>query len=119
MYHYKIDNKYETLTVGKTDYQKGKIYRIDFDNGWVYVGSTTRTLEKHLGEHANDPKSIIYRHRDENRKYSDMLLNKRRVERKNPAMRYSFKIERECELRTRMEKMTKIIDNAKNKELMI
>ena len=49
------------------DYQNGKIYHVTFENNDKhYVGSTTRILEDRLDEHKLNPKSAIYKYRDDN-----------------------------------------------------
>lgn len=49
-----------------SDYQNGKIYEVTFElNPNYYVGSTTQLLEDRLHEHCNNPKSVIYKYRDD------------------------------------------------------
>jgi len=49
-----------------TDHKNGKIYRIKFDNGEFYIGSTINTIEQRLGEHLKDPKSQVYARKQHN-----------------------------------------------------
>ena len=63
-------NKHEVKSIGHTEYQNGKIYKIEFDDGSIYIGSTIKTLEKRLKEHISDPKSIVYKNKDKNPKIS-------------------------------------------------
>ena len=49
------------------DYQNGKIYHVTFENNDKhYVGSTTRILEDRLDDYKLNPKSAIYKYRDDN-----------------------------------------------------
>ena len=49
------------------DYQNGKIYHVTFEkNDKQYVGSTTQILEDRLNEHKLNPKSAIYKYRNDN-----------------------------------------------------
>ena len=49
-----------------TDFHKGKIYEITFElNDKHYVGSTTKTLNERKSYHINDPKSAIYKYRND------------------------------------------------------
>ena len=49
------------------DYQNGKIYHVTFENNDKhYVGSTTRILEDRLDKHILNPKSAIYKYRNDN-----------------------------------------------------
>ena len=45
-YNYTIKNKHEVVSTGHTEYQKGKIYKIQFEDGSIYIGSTIKTLEE-------------------------------------------------------------------------
>ena len=48
------------------DHQNGKIYQVTFQNNdKIYVGSTTQLLEDRLKEHRLDPKSAVYKFRDD------------------------------------------------------
>jgi len=49
-----------------TDFHKGKIYEITFElNDKHYVGSTTKTLNERKSYHINDPKSTVYKYRND------------------------------------------------------
>ena len=51
-----------------TDFLKGKIYEITFQfNDKYYVGSTTKPLQERRLNHINDPKSAIYKYRNDMR----------------------------------------------------
>ena len=147
-YYYNQHNKHETISIGQTEYQNGKIYRIDFDDSKIYIGSTIKSLEERLNEHLKDHKSIVYKHRDQNpritlvslcpsknkyklenietrhinkfaKEHSTKLLNKRGIEKEPPKIRYSFKIEKEYQLMARIEKMIAIKDDKENQRLEI
>ena len=65
---YNAKNKHEVVSIGHTEYQKGKIYKIQFEDGSIYIGSTIKTLETRLKEHLSDTKSIVYKNKDKNPK---------------------------------------------------
>ena len=49
------------------DYQNGKIYHVTFEkNNKHYIGSTSQLLEDRLDEHKLNPKSAVYKYRDDN-----------------------------------------------------
>ena len=49
------------------DYQNGKIYHVTFElNDKHYIGSTTQLLDERLNEHKLNPKSAIYKYRNDN-----------------------------------------------------
>ena len=52
-----------------TEYKTGKIYRVKFDNGKFYIGSTKNTIEARLAEHLNDVNSVVYK----NKKYNPKI----------------------------------------------
>ena len=49
-------------------YKNGKIYKVTFDDGKIYVGSTCEELETRLSWHLTNPKSQVYKNRDKNPK---------------------------------------------------
>ena len=58
-----------------TDYQNGKIYHVTFEkNDKHYNGSTTQLLENRLDEHLLNPKSAVYKYRDNNPKIELICL---------------------------------------------
>ena len=63
-------NKHEVKSIGHTEYKNGKIYKMEFEDGSIYIGSTIKTLEKRLKEHKSDTKSIVYKNKDKNPKIS-------------------------------------------------
>ena len=67
-YEYSVKNKHEVVSIGHTEYQKGKIYKILFEDGSMYIGSTIKTLETRLKEYLTDKKSIVYKNKDKNPK---------------------------------------------------
>ena len=69
-YTYNSKNKHEVVSIGHTEYQKGKIYKIEFDDGTIYIGSTIKTIETRLKEHLSDTKSIVYKNKDKSPKIS-------------------------------------------------
>ena len=49
------------------DYQNGKICHVTFElNDKHYIGSTTQLLDERLNEHKLNPKSAIYKYRNDN-----------------------------------------------------
>ena len=69
-YTYNAENKHEVWSIGHTEYQKGKIYKIEFDDGSIYIGSTIKTPDNRMKQHLSDKKSIVYRNKDKNPKIS-------------------------------------------------
>ena len=63
-------NKHEVKSIGHVENKNGKIYKIEFDDGSIYIGSTIKTLEKRQKKHISDPKSIVYKNRHKNPKIS-------------------------------------------------
>ena len=58
-----------------TDYQNAKIYHVTFEkNDKHYIGSTTQLLENRLDEHLLNPKSAVYKYRDNNPKIELICL---------------------------------------------
>ena len=49
-------------------YKEGKIYRVDFDDGTVYVGSTCESLETRLKWRLSSKDSQVFKNRSENPK---------------------------------------------------
>ena len=58
----------------QTEFKDGKIYRIDFDNEDIYIGSTICSIEKRFEEHLNEKKSVVFKNKDNNPKIS-LLCN--------------------------------------------
>ena len=118
------------------DYQNGKIYHVTFEeNDKHYVGSTTRILEDRLDEHKLNPKSAIYKYRDDNpiielickcpfkdkktlervensyineykQKYGDQLLNIKGIKKvKTIKNDFKFEMENQKQLEERLEKL--------------
>ena len=57
------------------DYQNGKIYHVTFEkNDKHYIGSTSQLLEDRLDEHKLNPKSAVYKYRDDNPKIDLICL---------------------------------------------
>ena len=73
-YNYTMKNKHEVISIGHTEYQNGRIYKIEFDNGGIYIGSTIKTLETRLKQHLSDTKSIVYKNKNKNPKIS-LVIN--------------------------------------------
>ena len=72
-----LNNRYVTreqptleLTNSKFNslYKNGKIYKIMFDDGRLYVGSTREELNTRLKWHLSDKKSQVYKNRKDNPK---------------------------------------------------
>ncbi len=51
------------MKIKQTEYQKGKIYKITFNNGYVYVGSTICEIEKRFGEHMNNCEDVVFKNK--------------------------------------------------------
>ena len=49
-------------------YKNGKIYKVSFDNGMVYVGSSCEELETRFKWHLSNNKSQVFKHKDKNPK---------------------------------------------------
>ena len=83
-YTYTVNNKHEVQSIGHTEYQNGKIYKIQFDDESIHFGSTIKTLKMRLKEHKSDIKSILYKNKDKNPKISLLTdcpcKNKRKLE---------------------------------------
>lgn len=57
------------------DYQNGKIYHVTFEkNDKHYIGSTSQLLEDRLDEYKLNPKSVVYKYRDDNPKIDLICL---------------------------------------------
>ena len=63
-------NKHEIKSIGHTEYKNGKIYKMEFEDGSIYIGLTIKTLEKRLKEQKSDTKGIVYKNKDKNPKIS-------------------------------------------------
>ena len=69
-YTYNVNNIQEVKSIGHTECQKGKIYKIEFEGESIHIESTIKTLEMRLKEHLSDIKSIVYKNKDKNPKIS-------------------------------------------------
>ena len=49
-------------------YKNGKIYKVTFDDGRIYIGSTCEELETRLYWHLTNCKSQVYKNKDKNPK---------------------------------------------------
>ena len=56
--------KHKTLKTYVTEYSKGKIYKITFDEGKIYIGQTCKELSERLKEHINDKRSPIFGYKE-------------------------------------------------------
>ena len=72
-YTYIVNNKHEVQSIGHTKYQNGKIYKIEFDDEIIYIGSTIKTIKMRRKEHLSDTKSIVYKNKDKNPKISLLI----------------------------------------------
>ena len=72
-YTYIVNNKHEVQSTGNTEYQNGKIYKIEFDDESIYIGSTIKTIKMRRKEHLSDTKSIVYKNKDKNSKISLLI----------------------------------------------
>ena len=70
IYTYSVENKHEVRSIGHTEHQNVKIYKIEFDNNTIYIGSSINTLKMRLKEHMSDKKSIVYSNKDKDPKLS-------------------------------------------------
>ena len=68
-----MNNKHEIKSIGHTEYQNGKIYKIELNDESIYIGSTIKTLKMRLKEHKSDIKSIVYKNKDKNLKISLLI----------------------------------------------
>ena len=104
----------------QNEYKDGKIYKIEFDNGLIYIGCTTKSIEDRLNEHLFDVKSVVYKNKQHQPKiglvssypchskeelescetfyinkyaklYKDKALNKRMNDEKKPRKEIKFK----------------------------
>ena len=55
-------------------YKNGKIYKVTFDNGMVYIGSTCEELKTRLKWHLSNKKSQVFIHKDKNPKI-ELIIN--------------------------------------------
>ena len=55
-------------------YKNGKIYKVKFDNGMVYVGSTCEELETRLKWHLSNNKSQVFKNKEHNPKI-ELIVN--------------------------------------------
>ena len=62
---YNAKNKHEVVSIGHTEYQNWKIYKIQFEDGRIYIGFTIKILEKRLKEHIWPKKYCIQKQRQE------------------------------------------------------
>ena len=62
--YYAREQPTEEISIASHDnlYDSGKIYKITFSNGKVYVGSTCLTLDERLKSHLSDTKSQVYKY---------------------------------------------------------
>ena len=49
----KVNKDPEQVSVGRSEYQHGNVYKVVFNDESVYIGSTCRTIEKQLANHAS------------------------------------------------------------------
>ena len=55
-------------------YKNGKIYKVVFDNGNVYIGSTCEELKIRLKWHLSNKNSQVYKHINKNPKIEFVVL---------------------------------------------
>ena len=48
-----VNKSQEQVSIGHSEYQHGKVYKVVFNDGSVYIGSTCRTIEKRLADDAS------------------------------------------------------------------
>ena len=117
------------------DYQNGKIYEVIFEsNPNYYVGSTTRLLKDRLFEHCNNPKSAIYKYRNDKpkirlicncpckdkktlekieysyideykQKYGELLINIKGVKKVTKMTQFKVEMENQKQFEDRLEKL--------------
>ena len=63
-----VNSKFNSL------YKNGKIYKVTFDNGMVYVGSTCEELETRLKWHLSNMKSQVFKNKKHNPKIK-LIIN--------------------------------------------
>ena len=57
-----------------SSHKNGKIYKVTFNNGMVYVGSTCEDIETHLKWHISNKKSQVFKHKDKKPKI-ELIFN--------------------------------------------
>ena len=79
----KVNNKYSVRRQPNLElinakfnslYRNGKIYRVRFDNGKIYIGSTCENLELRLAWHLANPGSQVYKYKNQNPKI-ELIVN--------------------------------------------
>ena len=63
-----VNSKFNSL------YKNGKIYKVTFNNGMVYVGSTCEDIETRLKWHLSNKKSQVFKHKNRNPKI-ELIIN--------------------------------------------
>ena len=63
-------------------YRNGKIYRVRFDDGKIYIGSTCENLKLRLAWHLTNPGSQVYKNKNKNPKI-ELIVNAPSYDKKN------------------------------------
>ena len=63
-----VNSKFNSL------YKNSKIYKVVFNDGSIYIGSTCEELETRLKHHLSYPKSQVYKHKDKDPKI-ELIVN--------------------------------------------
>lgn len=66
MYYIRKNANHKTIKPYQNEYKDAKIYKIEFDNGLIYIGCTTKSIEERLNEHLFDVKSVVYKNKQYN-----------------------------------------------------
>ena len=62
------------FNANKNQYSNGKIYKVTFNDGRIYIGSTARILSKRLKWHITQKRSQVYANRDKDPKL-ELIVN--------------------------------------------
>ena len=66
-----VNSKFNSL------YKNGKIYKVTFENEYIYIGSTYEELKTRLKWHLSNNKSQVFKHKNENPKIELIIKTKR------------------------------------------
>lgn len=119
-YRIRMNTNHKVTGHYQNEYKDGKIYKIEFANGLIYIGCTINSTEERLKEHLFDTNSVVYKNKQYKptislvcnypchskeelescetfyinkyaKLYKDKVLNKRMNDEKKPKKIVSFK----------------------------